>query len=149
MIATQNGEEVVFSETKSTLRTLLSGWGFSQAVRYSRILAPIRLVCGFVPIQAIVPRVAGFTSERQQNVLEPTVVSDSADRHIVYVPVYSHIYARGGKPYLLEATLSLRNTDTDLSISIVRVDYFDTGGKLVRSRRCSIPTSVRFTTSAK
>jgi hypothetical protein len=49
----------------------------------------------------------------------------------VYVPIYSHIYADGGKPYLLEATLSIRNLDPQQSISIKSVDYFDTSGKLI------------------
>ena len=50
----------------------------------------------------------------------------------VYVPVYSHIYADGGKPQLLETTLSIRNLDPEVSISIKAVDYFDTGGQLVK-----------------
>ena len=50
----------------------------------------------------------------------------------VYVPVYSHIYADGGKPQLLETTLSIRNLDPEVSISIKAVDYFDTGGHLVK-----------------
>ena len=49
----------------------------------------------------------------------------------VYVPIYSHIYADGGKPYLLEATLSIRNLDPQQSISIKSVNYFDTTGKLL------------------
>ena len=49
----------------------------------------------------------------------------------VYVPIYSHIYADGGKPYLLEATLSIRNLDPQQSISIKSVNYFDTSGKLL------------------
>jgi hypothetical protein len=50
----------------------------------------------------------------------------------VYVPVYSHIYADGGKPQLLETTLSIRNLDPEVSISLKAVDYFDTGGQLVK-----------------
>ncbi len=50
----------------------------------------------------------------------------------VYVPVYSHIYAKGGKPVLLAATLSIRNTDPDKEISIASVRYYDTNGKLVK-----------------
>ena len=49
----------------------------------------------------------------------------------VYVPIYSHIYADGGKPYLLEATLSIRNLDPEQSISIKSVNYFDTSGKMI------------------
>lgn len=49
---------------------------------------------------------------------------------VVYVPVYSHIYYDGGRPYLLEATLSVRNTDTRNTIYVQSVDYFDTDGDL-------------------
>lgn len=51
----------------------------------------------------------------------------------VYVPVYSHIYAKGGKPILLEATLSIRNTDPNKEISIASVRYYDTDGNLVKN----------------
>jgi hypothetical protein len=50
----------------------------------------------------------------------------------VYVPAYSHIYGLGGKPYLLETTLSVRNTDIERPITISSVRYYDTDGKLVR-----------------
>lgn len=51
----------------------------------------------------------------------------------VYVPVYSHIYYDGGRPYMLEATLSIRNIDTDDSIYLESVTYYDTNGKLSRT----------------
>ncbi len=51
---------------------------------------------------------------------------------MVYVPVYSHIYAKGGKPFLLEATLSIRNSDPKEDITIGSVSYYDTNGKLIR-----------------
>lgn len=57
---------------------------------------------------------------------------DIVDAQTVYVPVYSHIYSGTGDPYLLAATLSIRNTDPKRSIQITAVSYFDTGGKLVR-----------------
>lgn len=50
----------------------------------------------------------------------------------IYVPVYSHVYAQGGKPFLLETTLSIRNTDTGRPITLNAVKYFDTAGKLVK-----------------
>ena len=53
-------------------------------------------------------------------------------RQLVYVPVYSHVYYQGGAPYLLETTLSVRNTDPDHPIYVKSVDYFDTSGKLVK-----------------
>ena len=48
----------------------------------------------------------------------------------VYVPVYSHIYYDGGRPYLLETTLSIRNVDPNAPIYISKADYFDTDGTL-------------------
>ena len=51
---------------------------------------------------------------------------------LLYVPAYSHIYSRGGEANLLEITLSVRNTDLDQPITLVAVDYYDTGGKRVR-----------------
>jgi hypothetical protein len=50
----------------------------------------------------------------------------------VYVPVYSHIYANGGQPHLLEATLSIRNLDPKRAITIKSVKYFDTKGALLK-----------------
>ena len=48
-----------------------------------------------------------------------------------YVPVYSHIYYDGGRPYLLETTLSVRNVDPKRPIYVSAVEYYDTHGKLV------------------
>ena len=51
--------------------------------------------------------------------------------HTIYVPVYSHIYAMGGRPVLLETTLSVRNTDPEKTIVINSIDYFDTRGNRI------------------
>lgn len=52
---------------------------------------------------------------------------------LVYMPIYSHIYYGDREQvFLLTGTLSVRNTDPGQSISLLRVDYFDTEGKLVR-----------------
>lgn len=48
----------------------------------------------------------------------------------VYVPVYSHIYYDGGRPYLLETTLSIRNVDPKKSIYVSKAAFYDTDGKL-------------------
>lgn len=48
-----------------------------------------------------------------------------------YVPIYSHVYYRQGRPYLLEATLSIRNTDPAHTIYVSLVEYFDTHGDSV------------------
>jgi hypothetical protein len=52
----------------------------------------------------------------------------------VYVPIYSHVYHQGGSPYLLEATLSIRNTDPANPIYLESVRYFDTEGKLAKTQ---------------
>lgn len=54
-------------------------------------------------------------------------------RQLVYVPVYSHVYYQGGSPYLLETTLSVRNTEADERIYLNSVKYFDTSGKLIKT----------------
>ena len=59
--------------------------------------------------------------------------SDGAIANYTYVPVYSHIYAMGGKPFLLEATLSIRNPDPLHAMEISAIDLYDTTGKPVRS----------------
>ena len=51
---------------------------------------------------------------------------------MVYVPVYSHIYAKGGKPFLLEATLSVRNSDPNKDMTIASVRYYDTNGNMIK-----------------
>ena len=50
----------------------------------------------------------------------------------VYVPAYSHIYYDQGRPYLLETTLSIRNTDMAKPVYLQSVRYYDTSGKLVK-----------------
>ena len=52
----------------------------------------------------------------------------------VYVPIYTHIYSGlKGRPFDLAATLSIRNTDTKHSITIVSVEFYDTEGKLIEN----------------
>ncbi|OWW24808.1 hypothetical protein B4Q04_13160 [Zobellia sp. OII3] len=52
----------------------------------------------------------------------------------VYVPIYSDIYnqTRDSRT-LLTATLSIRNTSLKDSLFISKIDYYNTGGDLVRS----------------
>ena len=51
-----------------------------------------------------------------------------------YVPVYSHIYYDGGRPYMLEITLSIRNIDPNKPVYLSKADYYDTDGKLSKSK---------------
>lgn len=52
----------------------------------------------------------------------------------LFVPLYSHIY-HGDRdtPFLLSATLTVRNTDPRHSILLEAVDYYDSDGKLLRT----------------
>ena len=50
----------------------------------------------------------------------------------IYVPAYSHIYhSSDERPFYLTITLSIRNTDPNNSITITKVDYHETKGKLI------------------
>ncbi len=52
----------------------------------------------------------------------------------LYVPVYSHIYSGDReRPVYLATTCSIRNTDPSQAIRLMRVDYINGEGKLVRS----------------
>ncbi len=51
----------------------------------------------------------------------------------VYVPVYSHIYAQGGKPFLLEALISIRNTDPNEDMILNAVRYYDSRGQMIQN----------------
>jgi len=67
------------------------------------------------------------------------VLADGISRwksQTVYVPVYSHIYADEryrDKPFNLTATLSIRNTDPENGLTLKRVDYLDSQGKLLKN----------------
>ncbi|MEA3275502.1 MAG: DUF3124 domain-containing protein [Pseudomonadota bacterium] len=63
---------------------------------------------------------------------QPAQPAASSIGPAVYVPAYSHIYSRGGEAFLLEVTLSVRNTDPERSIRVDRVRYFDTQGQMIR-----------------
>ena len=52
-----------------------------------------------------------------------------------YVPVYSHLLADDryrDRPFLLTATLSVRNTDPERPFTLRRVDYYDSEGALLQ-----------------
>lgn len=53
----------------------------------------------------------------------------------VYVPIYSHIYADDryrDTPFLLTATLSIRNTDPSRPFTLKSVNYYDSKGTLLQ-----------------
>jgi hypothetical protein len=62
-----------------------------------------------------------------------SAVAELSSGQTVYTPIYSHIYSGDREhPLLLAATLSIRNTDPNHSITIVKVDYHDSDGKLLQ-----------------
>jgi hypothetical protein len=53
---------------------------------------------------------------------------------LVYVPVYSHVYHGDyERKIFLTGILSIRNTDPAQAITLVRADYYDSDGKLIRN----------------
>lgn len=51
----------------------------------------------------------------------------------LYVPVYSHVYTGDrALPFNLAATLGVRNTDPASPVTVTRVDYHDSNGRLVK-----------------
>lgn len=49
-----------------------------------------------------------------------------------YIPAHSHIYYDQGRPYPLEVTLNIRNTDGDRPVYLKSVRYYDSSGSLER-----------------
>lgn len=50
----------------------------------------------------------------------------------LYVPTHSHIYHLQGRPFSLEVTLSVRNTERQHPIYVSAVDYYNSRGELKR-----------------
>ena len=78
------------------------------------------------------PPAAQTQAERWRGVEWPAEAVAGA---VVYVPVYSHIYHQDGTRQIdLAATLSIRNTDPERSITVASVAYYDSDGRLMRDR---------------
>jgi hypothetical protein len=67
-------------------------------------------------------------------IIAPPLQAQELSRgQLVYVPVYSHIYyGDREQTFPLTVVLSIRNTDSKHSITLLRVDYNDSDGKLIR-----------------
>lgn len=86
----------------------------------------------FVFVFCVVFLVAGFLMMPQKLWAGEQIGLSSGQT--IYVPAYSHIYSRNkAVPFLLTVTLSIRNIDMNHPITINRVDFFETGGKLQKS----------------
>ncbi|GJM29706.1 MAG: hypothetical protein DHS20C17_23410 [Cyclobacteriaceae bacterium] len=75
------------------------------------------------------------------NKIEATSSSSSSERPLsidysdgqnIYVPAYSYLPGIGGSKFSLSILLSIRNTDPNSSISLTKVDYYDTDGQLAK-----------------
>lgn len=84
------------------------------------------------PIAAIThPAPQPSTQPGIQPGTQPTIRSSG---QTVYVAVYSHIYFGDRlSPFLLTATVMVRNTDPHQSIVVETADYFDSDGRRVRA----------------
>ena len=52
---------------------------------------------------------------------------------LLYVPIYSSIFYKDGQRTIeLTATLSIHNVDPQTPLTLTRIDYHDTAGKLIR-----------------
>ena len=79
-------------------------------------------------------------SEHHQDPIEELEMTSDVDhsqlgyKQTFYVPIYSDIYTdRDNHKVLLSATLSVRNTTLKKSLYVNKIDYYDTGGTLIKS----------------
>lgn len=79
-------------------------------------------------------------SEDHQDPIQELEVTADVDhsqlgyKQTFYVPIYSDIYTdKDNRKVLLSATLSVRNTTLKKSLYVNKIDYYDTGGTLVKS----------------
>lgn len=114
------------SKKKQTNPLLLSGLG---AVGFIALLIVIIYLTN--RLEQLEDRL-GYQPPPVKAVSQNTFGIDVADAQTVYVPVYSHIYSKGGEPFLLETTLSIRNSDPERAISVTSARYFDTKGALIQ-----------------
>ncbi len=115
------------------------------SLRTLAVIAFLVILAGFVylgsRLRAIEERLGSFSvppvTEQQIAAHRPAAEASRT----VYVPAYSHVYSHGGLPYLLEVTLSVRNTDPQTNLTLTRADYYDTEGKMLR-RFITAPTQL-------
>ncbi|MGP5176458.1 MULTISPECIES: DUF3124 domain-containing protein [Psychrobacter] len=84
------------------------------------------------------PNVA-FSENKQDPIKELEITSEVnhsqlSYKETFYVPIYSDIYIdKENRKVLLSATLSVRNTTLKKSLYVNKIDYYDTGGTLIKS----------------
>ena len=65
-------------------------------------------------------------------IFKPTAEASQGFSQLVYVPVYSRLFLSDESYWELAASLSIRNTAPDQSVTVSEIDYFDTTGKLLQ-----------------
>ena len=94
------------------------------------------IVVGFVylgsKLNTLEARLASLYIQSATTPQHAGINPESAVSHTFYVPTYSHVYSKGGLPFLLEVTLTVHNTDPQYTVTLTRVDYYDTQGKRLR-----------------
>lgn len=94
-----------------------------------------------LPVAGCGPVDAPIGATAEQSAMEAPAPSQAeppppleAYGQIIYVPAYSHIYhVRQDRDFQLTVTLSIRNPFPWRTLTINRVDYFDSSGAFVRS----------------
>lgn len=79
-------------------------------------------------------------TEQSNTIFKPSVshIQDSLANRIagqqIYVPIYSHLRdAEDQHDYPIASNISIRNTDTQRSITLLYVDYYNNEGKPIRN----------------
>lgn len=122
----------------------MSGFSKGQGGRVAPSFLPLILIAvcvavivGIFVIDGRLDSLEDRLAYRPPVVKAPSEIGEGAtlsgQGQAVYVPAYSHIYTLGGKPLLLETTLSVRNTDLGQTLTISTVRYFDTDGREARN----------------
>lgn len=80
------------------------------------------------------PTISSINPENWEQRSLQTSLSDSLETGQSYLSVYSQIYSRTEHTqHDLTATISMRNANTQDSIYLLKAQYFDTHGKLIRT----------------
>ena len=99
-------------------------WNQRTLARISLCAAAVLVFFSWMPIHR-------FAVVQAQG--DPKVSSSGARGELIYVPIYSSIFYENGKSTLeLAATLSIHNVNPNGKLTLVRADYYDTKGKLIK-----------------
>lgn len=88
------------------------------------------------------PAIRNFLDEFQQSLMPPPDLKTLTVRGSVYVPAYSSIRGRNDRPGALATLLRIDNTSSSKPLILERIEYFDTGGKLVQ-RYVETPIAIK------